>query len=102
MAKAIATSAIRRAIVSKGRPTRQGKNESTGGPDGASWTTASPYKGYVPARDGLSGGGRRIRTIGPSRVESICLDTRAIATWPFLKYQPRKSGSHETHRWRDT
>jgi hypothetical protein len=26
---------------------------------------------------------------------------RAIATWPFQKSEPRKSGSHETRRWRE-
>jgi hypothetical protein len=48
---------------------------------------------------------RQFTTLRPHSLRLVpvqeLVTRRAIATWPFLKSEPRKSGSHETRRWRE-
>jgi hypothetical protein len=50
---------------------------------------------------GLVGRAGGLDPYGPSPPRRVTVTRCAIATWPFLKSEPRKSGSHETRRWRE-
>jgi hypothetical protein len=47
---------------------------------------------------GLVGRAGGLDPYGPSPPRRVTVTRRAIATWPFLKSELRKSGSHETRR----